>query len=196
MSWRLSTICVLICVLVAYVVSFRAQNYKNSFPDKSFYNPLNGQQLEPLTVNGNIVELSHVWQQPCFCSSFACRCCLGLAFGFGESFKQRLCSFLEYSRTDMGLRLGIELNQRTLANFQFSARTPPDYCLPLLLPPSLVCCLRLYEIQTFDEFNMKVCLSVVFKVLTSQFLEYRFNCFRFGTNGVLLERVAGPETEK
>ncbi|BFF88897.1 uncharacterized protein DMAD_07783 [Drosophila madeirensis] len=161
------------------------------------YNPFNGQQLEPLRymsflrggnrqagqVSGNLVELPQLWQ-PCSCSEFTCRCCLGLVFGFGESFNQRVCTSIEYSRADLGLRLSIEVNQRSVANFGFSARNPPDYCVPLLLPLPLFSCLRLYDIRAYGEGNVQVCISVVFKVLVSQFFEYRFNCIRFGVNGV------------
>ncbi|XP_022214360.2 LOW QUALITY PROTEIN: uncharacterized protein LOC111068893 [Drosophila obscura] len=161
------------------------------------YNPFNGQQLEPLrymsflrggkapggAVSGNLVELPQLWQ-PCSCAEFTCRCCLGLVFGFGESFNQRVCTSIEYSRAELGLRLNIEVNQRSVANFGFSARNPPDYCVPLLLPLPLFSCLRLYDIQAYGEGNVQVCISVVFKVLVSQFFEYRFNCIRFGVNGV------------
>ncbi|XP_017145538.1 uncharacterized protein LOC108157846 [Drosophila miranda] len=165
------------------------------------YNPFNGQQLEPLRymsflrggkrqagqVSGNLVELPQLWQ-PCSCAEFTCRCCLGLVFGFGESFNQRVCTAIEYSREELGLRLSIEVNQRSVANFGFSARNPPDYCIPLLLPLPLFSCLRLYDIRAYGEGNVQVCISVVFKVLVSQFFEYRFNCIRFGVNGVYFVR--------
>ncbi|KAH8369203.1 hypothetical protein KR009_003850, partial [Drosophila setifemur] len=165
------------------------------------YNPFSGQQIEPLRymaflrggrnpqVNGNIVELPQLWQ-PCSCAEFACRCCVGLVMGFGEAFNQRVCATIEYNRADVGLRLSVELNQRSVANFGFSARNPPDYCMPLLLPLPLFSCLRLYDIRALGEGNVQVCLSVVFKVLVSQFYEYRFNCLRFGANGVFFVRDA------
>lgn len=164
-------------------------------PRLLLYNPFSGQQLEPLRysailrgdrrppVNGNIVELPQLWQ-PCSCAEFACRCCLGLVLGFGETFNQRVCAVVEYSRADVGLRLSILLNQRTVANLGFSARNPPDYCVPLFLPLPLFSCLRLYEIRTIGEGNVQLCISVVFKVLVNQFFEYRFNCVRFGATGV------------
>ncbi|KAH8304927.1 hypothetical protein KR018_005047, partial [Drosophila ironensis] len=161
------------------------------------FNPFNGQQFEPLRflrgrnrkpqVNGNIVELPQLWQ-PCSCAEFTCRCCLGLVFGFGEAYNQRVCASIQYNRADVGLQLSVELNQRAVANFGFSARNPPDYCVPLLLPLPLFSCLRLYDIRAFGEGNVQVCLSVVFKVLVSQFFEYRFNCLRFGPNGVFFVR--------
>jgi len=170
--------------------------YQGAGPRLVLYDLTSGRELDPLRylallrgprqlpVNGNVVELPQLWQ-PCSCAELACRCCLGLALGFGGSLNQRLCASLEYSKTDLGLRLSVELNQRTVANFGFSARNPPDYCVPLLLPLPLFSCLRLYDIRAFGEGNMQVCLSVVFKVLASQFFEYRFNCLRFGANGVL-----------
>uniref|UniRef100_A0A6P4FJI2 Uncharacterized protein LOC108052194 n=1 Tax=Drosophila rhopaloa TaxID=1041015 RepID=A0A6P4FJI2_DRORH len=198
----------LICLLSALVLPpSEAQFYPLAGPDPPpvprlvLYNPFSGQQLEPLRytaflrrarrqpVNGNIVELPQLWQ-PCSCAEFACRCCLGLSLGFGEALNQRLCAALEYSRVDLGLRLSVELNQRQVANFGFSARNPPDYCVPLLLPLPLFSCLRLYDIRSFGEGNLQVCLSVVFKVLASQFFEYRLNCLRFGANGVFFVRDA------
>ncbi|XP_052836138.1 uncharacterized protein LOC128252452 [Drosophila gunungcola] len=174
----------------------------DALPRLVVYNPFGGQQLEPLRygarrapVNGNVVQLPQLWQ-PCSCSDFTCRCCLGMAFGLGEALNQRLCAALEYSRADLGMRLSVELNQRTVANLGFSARNPPDYCLPLLLPLPLFSCLRLYDIRAFGEGNMQVCLSVVFKVLASQFFEYRFNCLRFGANGVFFVRDALQDQEQ
>ncbi|EDV41872.1 uncharacterized protein Dana_GF17281 [Drosophila ananassae] len=171
-----------------------------SAPRFVLFNPFSGQQFEPFRytaflrrgnrkpqVSGNIVELPQLWQ-PCSCAEFACRCCLGLVFGFGEAYNQRVCAAIEYNRADVGLRLSVELNQRSVANFGFSARNPPDYCVPLLLPLPLFSCLRLYDIRAFGEGNVQVCLSVVFKVLVSQFFEYRFNCLRFGPNGVFFVR--------
>ncbi|XP_017119561.1 uncharacterized protein LOC108140998 [Drosophila elegans] len=174
-----------------------------ALPRLVVYNPLSGQQLEPLRygaarqppVNGNIVQLPQLWQ-PCSCTEFACRCCLGMTLGLGEGLNQRLCAALEYSRADLGMRLSVELNQRTVANFGFSARNPPDYCMPLLLPLPLFSCLRLHDIRTFGEGNMQVCLSVVFKVLANQFFEYRFNCLRFGVNGVFFVRDALQDQEQ
>ncbi|XP_016992682.1 uncharacterized protein [Drosophila takahashii] len=211
MCWQRNFFYGLIYVLTALGGPCRAQLYPlagplqgaalRSVPRLVLYNPFSGQQLEPLRylalwrgprrlpVNGNIVELPQLWQ-PCSCSELACRCCLGLALGFGESLNQRLCAALEYTRADLGLHLSVELNQRTVANFGFSARNPPDYCVPLLLPLPLFSCLRLYDIRTFGEGNIQVCLSVVFKVLASQFFEYRFNCLRFGANGVFFVRDA------
>ncbi|KAH8255050.1 hypothetical protein KR032_008246, partial [Drosophila birchii] len=170
-------------------------------PRLLIYNPFSGQQIDPLRysthlrsgkrppVNGNLVELPQLWQ-PCSCAEFACRCCLGLVLGFGEAFNQRICAVVEYSRTDVGLRLSVQLNQRTVANLGFSVRNPPDYCVPLLLPLPLFSCLRLYEIRTFGEGNVQVCLSVVFKLLANQFFEYKLNCIRFGANGVHFVRDA------
>ncbi|KAH8385112.1 hypothetical protein KR200_005669, partial [Drosophila serrata] len=207
----------LICLLVALrPLNTRAQLYYPSpqavalsptgVPDAApglprllIYNPFSGQQLRPLRysalmrsgrrppVNGNIVELPELWQ-PCSCAEFACRCCLGLVLGFGEAFNQRVCAVVEYRRSDLGLRLSVQLNQRTVANFGFSARNPPDYCVPLLLPLPLFSCLRLYEIRTLGEGNVQVCLSVVFKVLANQFYEYRLNCVQFGAYGVYFVR--------
>ncbi|XP_016950624.1 uncharacterized protein LOC108024936 [Drosophila biarmipes] len=216
MNWQRSEFRGLICVLAALGVPSQAQlvpwsgslqaPYPGAVPRLVLYNPSSGQQLEPLRflaplrgprqlpVNGNIVELPQLWQ-PCSCAEHACRCCLGLALGFGESPKQRLCASLEYSKADLGLRLSVEVNQRTVANFGFSARNPPDYCVPLLLPLPLFSCLRLHDIRAFGEGNMQVCLSVVFKILASQFFEYRLNCLRFGANGVFFMRDALKDQE-
>ncbi|XP_017056854.1 uncharacterized protein LOC108098460 [Drosophila ficusphila] len=171
------------------------------------FNPFTGQRLEPLrhpallraggepTVNGNLVELPQLWQ-PCSCGEFSCRCCVGVALGLGGSLSQRLCAALEYSQADLGLRLSVELNQRTVAAFGLSARNPPDYCVPLLLPLPLFSCLRLHDIRPLGEGTMQVCLSVVFKVLSSQFFEYRFNCLRLGANGVFFDRDAQQDREQ
>ncbi|KAH8283202.1 hypothetical protein KR054_008580, partial [Drosophila jambulina] len=175
-------------------------------PRLLIYNPFNGQPLEPLRysalwrsgrrppVNGNIVELPQLWQ-PCSCAEFACRCCLGLVVSFSEAFNQRICAVVEYSPSDVGLRLSIQLNQRTVANLGFSARNPPDYCVPILLPLPLFSCLRLYAVRSFGEGNVQVCLSVVFKVLGNQFFEYRLNCVRFGANGVYFVRDDTLQTD-
>ncbi|XP_068156853.1 uncharacterized protein [Drosophila tropicalis] len=167
------------------------------------YNPFNGQEMEPLRyiamrrgnkrgqptnqVSGNVVELPQLWQ-PCSCSEYTCRCCLGLVFGFGEAFNQRICATIQYNRADVGLQLSIDLNQRSVANFGFSIRNPPDYCIPVLLPLPLFSCLRLYDIRAYGEGNVQVCISVVFKVIVNQFFEYRFNCLRFGSSGVFFVR--------
>eukprot|EP00099_Drosophila_melanogaster_P027941 NP_730784.1 uncharacterized protein Dmel_CG31516 [Drosophila melanogaster] len=210
MCRRLRNIPGLICLLTTVVVPCRTEFYAldalgrdpspadfpGAVPRLVIYNPFSGQQLEPLRysavsrgrrqpVNGNIVELPQLWQ-PCSCVEFSCRCCLGLALGLGESANQRLCAALDYTRADLGLRLSVEINQRKVATFGFSTRNPPEYCVPLPLSS----CLRLYDIRAFGEGNMQICLSVVFKVLASQFFEYRFSCLRFGARGVFFVRDA------
>ncbi|XP_043652528.1 uncharacterized protein LOC122619573 [Drosophila teissieri] len=198
----------LIFMLAAVVVPCQAQLYPlvglrpapnpakflSAVPRLVLYNPFSGQQVEPLrysallqdrrkSVNGNIVELPQLWQ-PCSCAEFSCRCCIGLALGFGESANRRMCAAIDYNRANLGLRLSVDINQRNVATFGFSARNPPEYCVPLPLSS----CLRLYDIRTFGEGNMQVCLSVVFKVLASQFFEYRLSCLRFGARGVFFVR--------
>ncbi|XP_030370423.1 uncharacterized protein LOC115621042 [Scaptodrosophila lebanonensis] len=214
---HLELICLLIAVSIYAVVQAQAfqlnQGQQTRLDSRRqgqlmIFNPFGNQKMDPLrflpivpgqkrrpdqaVVSGNVVELPQLWQ-PCSCSEYMCACCVGLSLG--ETISQRVCAVLEYISTDISLQLRIELNQRSVASFRLSARNPPDYCVPILLPLPFFSCLRVYDIRSFSGGNIQLCISVVFKVFISQLFEYHFDCVRFGPNGVFFVSAEQNDVE-
>ncbi|XP_017968287.1 uncharacterized protein LOC108659742 [Drosophila navojoa] len=175
-------------LLVLWVHCVYAQYYR-SMPSDALtfilYNPSSGQQLAPVryilsrTVNNNLIELPSMGR-PCSCQDYACKCCLGLGFGV---IREGLCLNVAGNLRDLSVNFVVELNHRSLADFDISPRSLPDFCAPLMLPIPIFTCLRLYNIHIIDR-SLYVCTSLVFKILFQQMFEYKLTCLELSVKGV------------
>lgn len=168
-----------------YVYAQYYQTVPSDVLNFNLYDPSNDKRLVPIrylhsrNINDNLIELPTMGR-PCSCQDYACKCCLGLGFGM---MREGLCVMIVCSRRDLSVHFGVELNHRSVANFDISPSNLPDFCTPVMLPIPVFACLRLYNIHIIDR-SLYVCISMVFKILFQQMFEYKLNCLELSFSGV------------
>ncbi|KAJ9588609.1 hypothetical protein L9F63_028089, partial [Diploptera punctata] len=100
------------------------------------------------------------------------------------------CIQLTYVPEDLGVRLDILLNDRSVYQTSLSARNPPPFCVGTGIP-LLNVCVRVYDIRVQRQ-SVRACANLELQFAGRPLIVVSFDCIRIDSSGIGLERPPPP----
>ncbi|KAL4716585.1 hypothetical protein ACJJTC_010249 [Scirpophaga incertulas] len=132
----------------------------------------------------------------CNCETLKCTCCTGIRIN-AFNFDRKTCAILTYDPTPSTIDLLVKMNNDSIYQRTFSARNPPPFCVPVVvpyLPPGLVdFCIRLFDISIVNQM-LHVCMDMDTRIDKAPVVILHFDCMDMGFSGVSLSKPGSEQT--
>lgn len=129
----------------------------------------------------------------CKCEDLICSCCTGVRIE-SINFDRTTCVNLNFEPEESLINMEVTMNNNTLFKNTYSARNPPPFCVPIVvpyLPPGLVdMCVRLFDVALVMD-KLHVCMDMDTRIDKAPVLVLHFDCMDMGLDGISLSKPGG-----